>query len=63
MYFFYSLERIQEMAIFNFFDFSAFTDFQNIVILLGVNIFNLLFMGFSITVLYKSLNRVINIFF
>ena len=63
VYFFYSLERIQSMPIFSMFDFSTFNDFQNIAILLGVNIFNLLFMGFSITILYKSVNRIINFFF
>lgn len=63
MYIFYNLEQIQNFKIFAPYDFSLFTPFENIMILLGVNIFYLLFIGFCIFVIYKTVIWVYNAIF
>lgn len=63
MYLFYTLDQIQEFAIFARFNFALFSDFQLVVILLGVNIFYLMFLWFIITIIYKTFNRLINVIF
>lgn len=63
MYLFYDLETIKQFSIFSQFDFSTFTDFQNLVLLLGVNLFYISFLSFVFTIIYKTFNRLINILF
>lgn len=63
MYIFYNLEQIQNFKIFAQYDFSLFTPFENIMILLGVNIFYLLFIGFCIFIIYKTVMRLYNAIF
>lgn len=63
MYIFYTLDQIENFSIFSSFDFNSFTAFESIMIVLGVNIFYLLFLGFSITIIYKTVSRLYNAIF
>lgn len=63
MYLFYNLEQIKTFSIFSNIDFSTFTEFENIMLLLGVNIFYLLFLSFCFTIIYKLVNRILNAIF
>lgn len=63
MYIFYDLEQIETFKIFSAFDFSTFSPFENIMVILGVNIFYLLFIGFSIFIIYKTVMRIYNAIF
>lgn len=63
MYIFYSLDQIESFKIFSSIDFSTFSPFENVMVLLGVNIFYLLFIGFSISIIYKVVMRVYNAIF
>lgn len=63
MYIFYDLEQIESFKIFSSFDFSTFSPFENIMVILGVNIFYLLFIGFSIFIIYKTVMRIYNAIF
>ena len=63
MYIFYTLEQIENFSIFSSFDFSSLTDFESMMILLSVNVFYLLFLGFSITIIYKTVSRLYNAIF
>lgn len=63
MYIFYNLEQIQTFSIFSSFDFATFSPFESIMIVLGVNIFYLLFIAFSITIIYKTVIRIYNAIF
>lgn len=63
MYIFYNLEQIESFKIFSSIDFSTFTPFENVMVVLGVNIFYLLFIAFSIIIIYKTVNRIYNAIF
>ena len=63
MYLFFTLEQIQHFEIFSRFNFSLFSDFQLLAILIAVNAFYLMFLSFVFTIIYKTFNRLINIFF
>ena len=63
MYIFYNLEQISHFSIFSSYDFNSFTAFESIMILLGVNIFYLMFLAFSITIIYKTVSRLYNAIF
>lgn len=63
MYLFYNLEQIKSFSVFSGFDFSGFSPFQDICLLLGANIFYLLFLSFVFTIIYKLINRVLNCIF
>lgn len=63
MYFFYTLEEIKAFSIFSNVDFSLFSEFENIMLLLGVNIFYLLFLAFCFSIIYKVVNRILNVIF
>ena len=63
MYVFYNLEQIENFKIFSSIDFSTFSPFENVMVLLGVNIFYLLFIAFSIIIIYKTVTRIYNAIF
>lgn len=63
MYFFFSLDEIQQFVIFNQFNISLMSDFQRFCILISVNAFYLLFLFFLLTIVYKTTNRLVNLFF
>lgn len=63
MYIFYDLEQIATFKIFSNIDFSTFSPFENIMVVLGVNIFYLLFIAFSISIIYKTVTRIYNAIF
>ena len=63
MYLFYTLEQIKTFSIFSSIDFNTFSPFENVMVVLGVNIFYLLFLGFCIMIIYKTFNRIYNAIF
>lgn len=63
MYFFFSLDEIQQFVIFNQFNISLMSDFQRFCVLISVNVFYLLFLFFLLTIVYKTTNRLVNLFF
>lgn len=63
MYFFFSLDEIQQFVIFNQFNISLMSDFQRFCVLISVNAFYLLFLFFLLTIVYKTTNRLVNLFF
>ncbi len=63
MYVFYSLEEIKSMALFNWIDFSTFTQFESVILVLLVNIFYILLLSFVFSIVYKVVNRILNAIF
>ena len=63
MYIFYNLEQISNFSIFSNYDFSLFTPFESIAILIGVNLFYLIFLWFCINLIYKTVMRLYNAIF
>lgn len=63
MYIFYNLDQISNFSIFSNYDFSLFTPFESIMVLIGVNLFYLMFLFFCIVIIYKSVMRLYNALF
>lgn len=59
-YLFYTFNDIKEFNIFEDYDFTSFTDFQKLCIVIGINILYLLFIGCSIYILLKAMNKLIS---
>lgn len=57
MYIFYNLDQISNFVIFSNYDFSLFSPFECIVILILVNLFHLMFLWFCIKLIYKGFIR------
>lgn len=62
-YFFFSYNDISNFNILSSYDFSNFTDFEKIVIVLGFNIFFLMFLGFIVYIFIKLVNKGITLLF
>ncbi len=62
-YFFFSYNDISNFNILSSYDFSNFTDFEKIVVVLGFNIFFLLFLGFIVYIFIKFINKGITLLF
>lgn len=62
-YFFFSYNDISNFNILSSYDFSNFTDFEKIVIVLGFNIFFLMFLGFIVYIFIKLVNKGITLMF
>lgn len=62
-YFFFSYNDILNFNILSSYDFSNFTDFEKIVIVLGFNIFFLMFLGFIVYIFIKLVNKGITLLF
>lgn len=60
MYLFFTLSQIESFSIFAGYNFTTFTDFQLMSILIGVNLFYLCFLFFILTLIYKIFNRIVN---
>ena len=63
MYFFLTLEQIEKLAVFEQFNSPLMSDFQRFCVLVSVNAYRLLFLAFVLTIIYKTVNRLINTFF
>lgn len=63
MYIFYTLEDIKNFIIFNQFDLTNLSSFENCVLVLLVNIFYLLFLYFCFSLIYKIVSRLYNAIF
>lgn len=62
-YFFFSYNDISNFNILSSYDFTNFTDFEKIVIVLGFNIFFLMFLGFIVYIFIKLVNKGITLLF
>lgn len=62
-YFFFSYNDISNFNILSSYDFTNFTDFEKIVIVLGFNIFFLMFLGFIVYIFIKLVNKGITLMF
>lgn len=62
-YFFFSYNDISNFNILSSYDFSNFTDFEKIVVVLGFNIFFLMFLGFIVYIFIKFINKGITLLF
>lgn len=60
MWLIYTFEEIQQFSIFSGYDLLSFTDFQKICLILGVNIFSIIFYFFLFYLIYKVCVFVIN---
>ncbi len=59
-YLFYDYETISNLDIFNTYDFTTFTDFQRLVIVIGFNTFYLGFLGLCIYILLKLVYKLLS---
>lgn len=62
-YFFFSYNDISNFNILSSYDFTNFTDFEKIVLVLGFNIFFLMFLGFIVYIFIKLVNKGITLLF
>ena len=62
-YFFFSYNDISNFNILSSYDFTNFTDFEKIVLVLGFNIFFLMFLGFIVYIFIKLVNKGITLMF
>lgn len=63
MYLFYNWDSIIALSIFSSFDFTLFTEFEKVMVVIGFNIFVLLFLCFIFTLIYKAYNRLASLLF
>jgi len=63
MYIFWTFEQIKQFAIFSAIDFTTFTAFEIVATTILVNLFYITFLGFCLRIIYKTFNRLVNIFF
>lgn len=59
-YLFYTFTDISSFDVFSWVDFTSFTDYQKICVVVGINILFLLILFFSIYILLKGLNKLIS---
>lgn len=59
----YTFNQISTMTIFNWVDFTTFTDFQSLIITIGFNCLYYIFLIFFCSIVYKTLLKLWNIIF